>query len=90
MYYMINTASVTELKQNTAGILKRIRSFGDPVVILQRSKPAAVLMDPDYYRLLEEALEDLEDLRAIEERKNEPSIPFDSYFKKRFKKKLAK
>lgn len=79
---MINTASVTDLKQNTAGILKKIRSSGASIVVLQRSKPAAVLMDPDYYRILEEALEDLEDLRAIEERKNEPEIPFKEVAKK--------
>lgn len=79
---MINTASVTELKQNTAGILKKIRSSGSSIVVLQRSKPAAVLMDPDYYRILEEALEDLEDLKAIEERKNEPEIPFEKVAKK--------
>lgn len=79
---MINTASVTDLKQNTASVIKRARSLGAPVVILQRSRPAAVLVDPDHYRALEEALEDLEDLRAIEERKNEPEISFEKVAKK--------
>lgn len=84
---MINTASVTDLKQNTASVIKRARALGAPIVILQRSQPAAVLVDPDHYRALEEALEYLEDLKALEERKNELGVPFDVYFRKRFKKK---
>lgn len=79
---MINTASITDLKQNTASVIKRARALGAPVVILQRSRPAAVLVGLDHYRALEEALEDLEDLRAIEERKNEPEIPFEKVAKK--------
>lgn len=86
---MISTASVTDLKQNTASVIKRARTLGAPVVILQRSRPAAVLVDPDHYRALEEALEYLEDLKALDERKNEQGVPFDVYFRKRFKKKLV-
>lgn len=86
---MINTVSVTNLKQNTAQVIKKIKTSGQPVVVMQRSEPAVVLVDPEHYKSLEEALEDLEDLKAIEERKNEPGIPFDEYFKKRFEKKLA-
>lgn len=81
---MINTASITDLKQNTAQIIKKLQQEGKSVVILQRSQAAAVLVDPDYYALLEETLETAEDLNAIEERKNEPTISFDEYFVKRF------
>ncbi len=86
---MINTVSVTNLKQNTAQVIKKIKTSGQPVVVMQRSEPAVVLVDPEHYKSLEEALENLEDLKAIEERKNELGIPFDKYFKKRFEKKLA-
>lgn len=85
---MMKTVSITNLKQNTAGIIKGVKAEGKPVVVLQRSEPAAVLVDPDYYETLEGALEDLIDLKAIEDRKNEPTIPFDEYFEKRFKKKF--
>lgn len=83
---MINTISITDLKQKAASVITRMRSSGVPLIVMKRSEPAAVLIDPDYYRALEEALEDLEDLRAIEERKNEPGVAFEKYFKKRFKK----
>ncbi len=73
---MINTVSITELKQNTAGVVARVKGE-KPIVVLQRSKAAAVLVDPIYMEKLEKALEDAEDLKSIEERKNEPTIPYD-------------
>lgn len=87
---MINTVSISDLKQNTASVIKMVKGVGKSIVVLQRSKPAAVLVDPDFYQLLEEALEDMADLKAIEERKNEPTIPFDEYFIKRFNKSTKK
>lgn len=81
---MISTVSITDLKQNTASIVKKAKSSGKPVAVLQRSEVAAILLDPEYYERLEQALEDLEDLQAIVERKNEPTVPFEKYFNKRF------
>lgn len=79
---MISTASITDLKQNTAQIIKRLQKEEKSVVILQRSQAAAVLVDPDYYAILEEALETANDLKAIEERKNEQTVPFEEVAKK--------
>lgn len=87
---MINTVSITDLKQNTADVVKRVKTSGEPLVVMQRSEPAAVLVDPDYYEILEGALEDLEDLRDIELRKNEPTVSMDEYLKKRFGKNKLK
>jgi PHD/YefM family antitoxin component YafN of YafNO toxin-antitoxin module len=84
---MINTVSITELKQNTAKVVNGITS-ASPVVILQRSKVRAIIVDPKHFEKMEQALEDAEDLRAIEERRDEPRIPFDDYFKKRFEKSM--
>lgn len=79
---MINTASITDLKQNTANIIKRLQEEGKSVVILQRSQAAAVLVDPDYFALLEDALETSSDLKAIEERKNEQTVAIEEVVKK--------
>jgi PHD/YefM family antitoxin component YafN of YafNO toxin-antitoxin module len=79
---MINTASITDLKQNTASIIKKLREEGKSVVILQRSQAAAVLVNPDYYAVLEEALETSIDLKAIEERKNEQTVSLEEVAKK--------
>ena len=87
---MINTVSITDLKQNTSKVIGKVRNEGKSVVILQRSKAAAVLVDPDYYDILEEALEDLIDLKSIEERKNDKTVAFDEYLVKRFGKNAKK
>lgn len=87
---MISTVSITDLKQNTSKVIKQVQDKGESVVILQRSKAAAVLVDPTHYDVLEEALEDLIDLKAIEERKNDPTVSFDDYFVKRFGKDAKK
>lgn len=79
---MINTVSISDLKQNTASVIKSVKSSGRPSAILQRSEVAAILVDPRYYQMLEEALEDLEDLRDIELRKNEPTVSFEEVMKK--------
>lgn len=79
---MIKTVSITDLKQNTASIIKKVKTEGKPVVVLQRSEPAAVLVGPDYYEALEIALEDIADLKAVEERKNEPTISSQKVAKK--------
>lgn len=79
---MINTVSITDLKQNTSSVVKKMQMGGKSVVVLQHSKPAAVLVDPDYYSLLEQALEDLHDLKAIEERKDETKVSFAVVAKK--------
>ena len=87
---MINTVSITDLKQNTSKVIGKVREDGRSLVILQRSKAAAVLVDPDYYDILEEALEDLADLKAIEDRKRDATVSFDKYFIKRFGKGAKK
>ena len=74
---MINAISITDLKQNTSKIIGKVRAEGKSLVILQRSKAAAVLVDPEYYDILEEALENASDLKIIEKRKNEPKVPFE-------------
>ena len=54
-----------------------------PVYLIVNSKTKSVLVPPDEYEMLIEALEDLEDMRAIEERKNEKTIPFEKFFSKK-------
>lgn len=87
---MINAVSITDLKQNTSNVIKRLKDKGGSVIVLQRSKVAAVLVDPSHYDALEEALEDLMDLKSIEERKNDATVAFDKYFIKRFGKSAKK
>jgi prevent-host-death family protein len=79
---MINSISITDLKQNTSKIINRVNLDEKSLVILQRSKAAAVLVDPEYYKVLEKALEDIIDLQAIEERKNEQTSSLEEVTRK--------
>lgn len=79
---MINTVSITDLKQNTASVIKRVREEGESVVVIQHSEVAAILVEPEYYQILEKAMEDKMDIQSIEERKNEPRVSFDKVSKK--------
>lgn len=78
---MINTVSITDLKQNTSSVVKKLKKDGKSVIVLQRSKIAAVLVDPNYFSILEESLEDLIDLKAIEQRKKEKRVPIEEVIK---------
>lgn len=77
-----NVLSVTELKTNTAKVLERVSKTKEPIYIMSRSKPKAVLLDLERYNHIEEALEDLEDILAVEEVRNEPTISQADFLKK--------
>ena len=53
---------------------------GKVVYLIVNSKPKAVLVPPEEYELLVEAMEDLEDLQAIQERRHEKAVPFEKVF----------
>ncbi len=53
---------ITDLRQDAATILRRVRDSREPVVITQRGRPAAVLMSAEAY---ERAEHDRELLRLL-------------------------
>ena len=74
----MRTITLQDLKRNGA---KAIPS--DQVVYLfVNSKPKSVLVPPEEYEMLLEALEELDDIRIIEERKHEKNIPLEKVFPK--------
>ncbi len=58
---------------------------GHPVYLIVNSQPKSVLVPPEEYAMLVEALEELEDMKIIEERKNEKSVPWEEVFPKKKK-----
>jgi prevent-host-death family protein len=74
---MLNTVSITDLKQNTSKIVGEVKSSGQDVTVMQRSRPTVTLIDAQKYQDLIRRLEDFEDIRSIEESKNEPHIPWE-------------
>ena len=57
-----NIIPITDLRQDAAGVLKRVRGSKEPVFITQRGRAAAVLMSSESY---EKAEHDRELLRLL-------------------------
>ena len=77
---MFRTTTVTELRSDLAGYLSRLDD--GPVVVLSRSRPAAVLVEPQVFDGLLERIELLEDLldgrRALAEFRDNPESAVDA------------
>jgi prevent-host-death family protein len=78
------TFSISDLRKNTASVINNVHDTQEPAVILQRSKPKAMIVDYEYYQALEESVLDLSDAREAEKAKKENTTSFDQYLVKRF------
>lgn len=56
---------------------------GHVVYLIVNSKTKAVLVPPEEYETLIEALEELEDIKVIKERQNEPTLTWEQVFPKK-------
>ena len=80
----VNTLSISELRKNTASVIEAVFKRKEPKMILQRSKPKAILVDIGYFNALEEMLFDITDSNEAEKAKKEKKDSFDEYIKKRW------
>ncbi|KKQ41069.1 MAG: hypothetical protein US60_C0047G0020 [Microgenomates group bacterium GW2011_GWC1_37_8] len=80
------TLSITQLKQRAAEAVDFVVKNAQPLTILQRSSPRAVLVDADYFMALEEALLDTTDSKEAEKAKKETKDPLEKYIKQRWDK----
>ena len=62
---------VTDLRQDAAGVLKRLKKSQDPLVITQRGRAAAVLLSLDAY---ERSRQEKEILRLLARGENEIAL----------------
>lgn len=58
---------VTEFRANTAQFIEQVRATGEPVILTQHGRSAAVLLDVDAYESLMDELALLRDVRVAEE-----------------------
>jgi prevent-host-death family protein len=77
---VFKTTTVTELRSDLAGYLNQLDE--GPVIVLSRSRPAAVLVDPQVFDGLLDRIELLEDLidgrRAIADFLDHPDTAVDA------------
>jgi prevent-host-death family protein len=82
--YSTPSMSISDLRKYTAETVNRVVNEQQPVVIMQRSQPRAVLVDSDYFQSLEEAVLDLTDAREADRSKSEPKRPLQDYLDERW------
>lgn len=72
----MNTITLQDIKTRGA------KAIPDQQVtyLIVNSQPKSVLVPPEEYQMLLAAQEELEDIRAIEERKGEGTVPFSQAF----------
>jgi len=58
---------VTEFRANAAQFIEQVRETGEPVILTQHGRSAAVLLDVDAYESLMDELALLRDVRMAEE-----------------------
>jgi PHD/YefM family antitoxin component YafN of YafNO toxin-antitoxin module len=77
---MFKTATVSELRSDLASHIRQLAE--GPLVILSKSRPAAVLIEPDVFDALLEKAEFLEDIldgsRTLSEYNSDPSVALDA------------
>ena len=77
---MFKTASVSQLRSDLAAFIGKVED--GPIVVMSRSQPAAVLLDPTVFEALIERAETLEDILdgriALSRYLSEPEIAVDA------------
>lgn len=58
---------VTEFRANAAQFIEQVRETGEPVILTQHGRSAAVLLDVDAYETMMDELELLRDVRQAED-----------------------
>jgi len=58
---------VTEFRANAAQFIEQVRETGEPVILTQHGRSAAVLLDVEAYETLMDELELLRDVRQAED-----------------------
>lgn len=79
----MNLLSISDLRQNVAKIVGELAKR-EPIIIMKRSKPQAVLLSHKYFIALEQSVLDLTDALEAQKAKKEPTITLADYVKKRW------
>lgn len=69
----MNTITIQDIKRNGTKVIAKDK----PTYLIVNSKVTSVLIPPDEYEMLIEALEDLEDIQLSIERMKEPTYSFE-------------
>ena len=73
----MNSIPVSQARDELSDLIDTVSA--GPVEILRHGKPVAVIISPEHHTRLEEAYEELDDIRAYDEAVDDPSplIPWE-------------
>ncbi|CUA93992.1 type II toxin-antitoxin system Phd/YefM family antitoxin [Thiomonas bhubaneswarensis] len=75
LLYTNASVSISELKKNPTAVIDEADGF--PVAVLNHNKPAAYLVPAAAFEAMMEKLDDLELVRLVKARENEPTVKVD-------------
>ena len=78
-----NTYSITDLKRKTRKILNQLKETNEPIYVMDRSTPTAVMVEVKTYNELYTAYEDILDAQQIANTTKEDlnnALPFEDFF----------
>lgn len=70
---------ISDLRRNTSEVLSAVQQNGDIVYITQYGRPAAVLIDFEYYESMLAQLEDLVDIASLASAEDEPERDYNEF-----------
>lgn len=70
---------ISDLRRNTSEVLSAVQQNGDIVYITQYGRPAAVLIDFEYYESMLAQLEDLVDIASLAAAEDEPERDYNEF-----------
>jgi antitoxin StbD len=73
LLYTNASVSISELKKNPSAVIEAADGF--PVAVLNHNKPAAYLVPAAAFEAMMERLDDMELVRLVKARENEPTVP---------------
>lgn len=79
-----NTLPISKLRHQAKRAVDQVVATQEPLTILYRSRPKAVLVDVNYFNALEEAVVDMTDAKEAERAKSEETGSLDEYIAKRW------
>lgn len=81
---------VTEFRANAARFIEQVRETGEPVILTQHGRSAAVLLNVEHYESLMDELELLRDVRTAEEQVNQGRVRSHAAVAKKLRSRLGR
>ncbi len=75
----IKIMPISDLRRKTSEVIKSAQNEGDAVYITQHGRPAAVLVNYEWYETLIAQLEDLSDQASLKASAGESARPYDEF-----------